>query len=104
MSEQQGSSQHGCHNPDNSAALNRIAEALEAIQKPLERIAIQIAPEPSEIVGTPYISKKLGYTTVWIAEMVRTETIPRSCIVQGTGNGKPWKFYRRKIEAWIDSR
>lgn len=104
MSEQQDPSQHGGQNSETTAALNRIAEALEALQKPFERIASQIAPEPSEIVGTPYVSRKLDCTTVWVADMVRTGVIPKSCTVPGTGNGKPWKFYRRKIEAWIDSR
>lgn len=30
--------------------------------------------------------------------------IPTSCIVAGTGNGKLWKFYRVRIDAWIKKR
>ena len=85
-------------------ALQRIAAALEAIQMSHERIAEKLAPEPDAIVGTPYISKRLGCSTIWITDMVRTGKLPKSCIVTGTGNGKPWKFHRTKIEAWIKTR
>ncbi len=77
--------------------LDRIASSLEAIQASHERIAEYVAPESDAIVGTPYISKRLGCTTIWITEMVRTGKLPKSCIVPGTGNGKPWKFDRKKI-------
>jgi hypothetical protein len=70
----------------------------------LMRIADAMAPEPEDIVGTPYIAKRLGCTTVWIAELVRRGDIPKSCLVPGTGNGKVWKFYREHIDRWLSSR
>jgi hypothetical protein len=38
------------------------------------------------------------------SDMIRRGEIPRSCIVPGTGNGKIWKLYRRKIDEWIETR
>lgn len=89
----------------------RIADALEALVElttkgfaQLTRIANVLNPPSPEIVGTPYVAKRLGTTTVWVAEMARAGKIPPDCIVQGTGTGKVWKFYREKIEKWIASR
>jgi hypothetical protein len=88
--------------------LERVEEGLLSIglslADSLVRIADALAPEPADIVGTPYVAGKLGCTTVWIAEMVRSGEIPKCCIVPGTGNGKPWKFYRAKIDRWLQSR
>jgi hypothetical protein len=53
----------------------------------------------SELLG----AQKLGVTTTWIADMVRRGEIPASCIVTGSGNGKPWKFHRGRIEEWLES-
>jgi len=50
------------------------------------------------------VADRLGCTTDWIAMMVRDSGIPPSCIVPGTGNGKPWKFYRAQIDEWIERR
>jgi hypothetical protein len=36
--------------------------------------------------------------------MVRRGDIPASCVVPGTGTGKPWKFFRPQIESWVASR
>jgi excisionase family DNA binding protein len=77
---------------------------LTAIADSLARIADHIAPEPDSIVGTPYIAERLGCTTTWVSEMIRDGRIPTSCIGIGTGNGKPWKFHRDKIDAWLASR
>jgi predicted DNA-binding transcriptional regulator AlpA len=83
-----------------AVALERIADGFDI----LERIADVIAPSPTETVGTPYVAQKLGCTTVWVAEMVRKGQIPKSCLVAGTGVGKPWKFYRKQIESWLETR
>jgi hypothetical protein len=77
---------------------------LDALAGHLDRIATALDPRPADIVGSPHVAKLLGCTTVWVAEMVRKGNIPRSCVVPGTGNGKPWKFYRDKIDAWLQSR
>jgi hypothetical protein len=77
--------------------LLRIAEAIE-------KIAEHIVPEPQAIVGTDYIAERLGCTQTWITDQTRRGEIPRSCCVEGTGNGKPWKYHRKKIDSWIRSR
>lgn len=81
-------------------ALGRIATGLE----PLSRIAAALDPTPPEFVGTRYIADRLGQTTVWIAEMARRGDIPKSCVVEGTGTGKVWKFHRDKIDEWLKTR
>lgn len=84
--------------------LERIAFALESISESNQRMADHFDPSPPDIIGTPYLAGKLGCTTVWIAEMIRSGLIPDNCIVPGTGNGKPWKLYCGRIEAWLKSR
>lgn len=81
----------------NSADLARIANGIE-------RIADALAPAPAAIVDSRYVADRLGCTVVWIAEMVRNGRIPKSCVVVGTGNGKPWKFHRRQIDEWLKTR
>src|SRR5262249_922283 len=94
-------------------ATERIAQVLEqVISSPelksaltsINRLADHLAPPPQSIVGTPYVAKQLGYTKVWVAELVRKGQIPQHCIVPGTGSGKVWRFYREKIDRWIESR
>ncbi|MCH7689397.1 MAG: hypothetical protein IH899_22445 [Planctomycetes bacterium] len=82
----------------------RLLEGIERIVVALERLADHFAPAPPDVVGTPYVARKLACTTVWITDMIRRGEIPRSCIVPGTGNGKLWKLYRRKIDKWIETR
>jgi len=82
---------------DNHPTLERIASALE-------RLAEHVAPQPGDIVGTPYVAHKLNCSTAWISQLIHDGTIPPHCIVAGTGNGKPWKLYRRQIDEWINSR
>lgn len=67
----------------------------------LVRIADHFDPPPPDVVDSVYVSQKLGCTTTWIADLARNGGIPPSCVVPGTGDGKPWKFYRAKIEKWI---
>jgi predicted DNA-binding transcriptional regulator AlpA len=84
--------------------LEEIACHLAGLVEVLTRVADAVAPEPADVVDSPYVAKKLGCGTTWVGEMARKGTIPKSCLVPGTGNGKPWKFYRAKIEAWIAGR
>ena len=84
--------------------LKRIAVALEALCTEGKRIADHVAPEPGDVVGTPYLAKQLGCSVVWAGEMARNGQLPKGCIVPGTGCGKPWKFYRKRIEEWINKR
>ena len=78
-----------------------IPEAVDAIRDALKRIADHFDPPPPDVVDSVYVSQKLGCTTTWIADLARNGGIPPSCVVPGTGDGKPWKFYRVKIEKWI---
>jgi hypothetical protein len=71
---------------------------------PLPRLADSIAPAPDDIVGTPHVAARLGCTVTWVAELVRNGEIPKSCVVPGTGAGKPWKFFRERIDQWIKTR
>jgi hypothetical protein len=77
---------------------------MESLAEESRRIAAHVAPEPGDVVGTPYLAQRLGCSVVWVAEMVRDGRIPKGCIVPGTGNGKPWKFYRPRIEQWLNKR
>jgi hypothetical protein len=94
-------------------ANERIAQALEALlhsgdlattAASASRLADHFSPAPSDILGTPAIARRLGCTTVWVAQLVRKGVIPRNCVVPGSGNGKPWKFFKDKIDAWLASR
>ena len=70
----------------------------------LGRLADALAPQPESIVGTPHVARRLGCSTVWVAELARQGRIPKGCLVPGTGNGKPWKFYRDRVDEWLQSR
>jgi hypothetical protein len=70
----------------------------------LGRLADALAPRPADVVGTPYVAGRLGCSTVWVAEPVRQGRLPAGCVVPGTGNGKPWKFYRGRVDEWIETR
>ena len=84
--------------------LKRLADAAEQVEKQLRRIADHFDPPPPDIVDSQYIAGRLGCTTTWIADLTRKGDIPLSCIVPGTGNGKPWKFYRSRIDPWLATR
>ena len=87
--------------PESSPA---IVEVLASIANDLRRIADHFDPPPSDIVDSPYLARQLGVTTTRIAQMVREGTIPKSCIVVGSGNGRLWKFHRRQMEEWLAKR
>ncbi len=74
---------------------------LAEVQADLKRLADHFDPAPPDVVGTPYLAAKLGCTATWIAQMVRSGEIPQGCIVPGSGKGRQWKFYRRRIEEWL---
>ena len=79
-------------------------EAIATIAGALKRIADHFDPPPPDVVDSRYVCDKQGYTTQWIADMARNGGIPAACIVPGSGKGKPWKFYRAKIEKWLEER
>lgn len=90
--------------PTTLALLERITVALESSAENMRRMATPAAPMPDDIVGTPHVAQQLGCSVVWAAEMARNGQIPKSCIVPGTGNGKPWKFRRPQIDDWLNRR
>lgn len=83
--------------PENHLVLERLAGAAEEIAKHLD-------PKPPEIVKSSYVAGRFGCTIKWVGEMVRRGEIPKSCIAPGSGSGKQWRFYRSKIDKWIDSK
>ncbi|QDU26774.1 hypothetical protein ETAA8_18550 [Anatilimnocola aggregata] len=83
---------------------DELSSAIAEIAANLARIANYFDRPPPDKVGTPYIAERLGCTTDYVVVMVREERIPPSCLVPGTGNGKPWKLYRSRIDQWIEHR
>ena len=81
-----------------------ILHEVQSIAASLARLADHFVPAAEALVGTPYVATRRGCTTVWVAEMTRQGRIPKNCIVEGTGTGKPWKFHRDRIDAWLASR
>jgi Helix-turn-helix domain len=79
-------------------------EILASIERNLASIATALNPETPEVVGTRYVADRLGQTTQWVAEMARLGIIPKSCLAEGSGRGKQWKFRRSKIDQWIENR
>lgn len=84
--------------------LERLAIAAEKCSDDVRRIADHLCPPPDALVDTQYLATKLGVTVERISQIVRAGEIPKQCVVDGTGNGKPWKFHRRPTEAWLRSR
>ena len=81
-----------------------IAGCLGQIEHSLRRIADHVDPPPPDVVTTNYVARKLNCTLVHAARLAAEGRIPRSCIYPGTGEGKPWKFYRSRIDQWIEQR
>jgi len=81
-----------------------IAGYLGQIEHSLRRIADHFDPPPPNVVTTRYVADKLNCTLVHAARQAADGDIPRSCVVPGTGGGKPWKFYRSRIDQWIEQR
>jgi hypothetical protein len=113
ISQPPGQTRLGENGQELAAALSRLADALESlggadllttVANSAARLADHFAPAPGSLVGSEYVAQKLGCTTTWIAELARKGGLPQSCVVQGSGNGKLWKFHRARIDAWIAGR
>lgn len=76
----------------------------ERIATALEKLANHFAPPPPDIVDTGYVATRLDCTREYVSQMAKRGDIPRNCVVAGTGWGKTWKFYRSRIDRWIESR
>lgn len=90
--------------PQPEGLMHSVATTLGNIAVSLERIANHFDPPPPDKVDSGYIVKKLGCSKVHAARLAAEGRTPKSCIVPGTGQGKPWKFYRKQIDKWIDQR
>ena len=77
-------------------------EPMERIAYGIERLIEVLVPTAQELVGTRYIASKLGKTPQWIGKMADRGDIPKSCIVPRASGGRIRKFYRDKIDAWLD--
>ncbi len=91
-------------NNDTMQMLERLAVATEGIQEQLRRLADHFDPPPPDIVDTQYVADCLGCTNIHVARLARQSVIPKSCVLVGTGNGKPWKFYRSRLDKWLETR
>lgn len=56
------------------------------------------------IVDSDHVARMLNCSPTWICDLARRGEIPATCVVLGTGQGKPWKFYRTLIEKWVRDR
>ncbi len=84
--------------------LQRLTDSIERCEEELRRIADHFNPPLTPIVGTDYIASRLGLTPERITQMTREGDVPPHCLVEGSGNGKPWKYHRRHVDAWLKSR
>jgi len=82
--------------------LERIAIATEGIHVELQRIGNHF--EPPEVVKSRFIAGRLGCSVKWVGDMARMGMIPKNCIVPGSEDGKQWRFYRSKIDKWLDRK
>ena len=78
--------------------------SLESLSEAITRLANHFAPAPANLVGSRYLADRLGCTTAWISRMAINGTIPKSFIASGTGNGRFWKFHRKRIDDWLENR
>ncbi len=83
------------------ANVARLVEGQTRLADSAGRLADQLAPKQDKIVGSRYVADRTGLTTTRVVEMARTGYMPPSCIVPGSGMGKPWLFYKDRIDDWI---
>ena len=92
------------NHPVDPAQVQAFFQDVHAIADALTRLADHVVPPPADIVDTTYVADRLGCSIEWISQQARQGLIPKSCLVEGTGNGKPWKFRRHQIDDWIANR
>lgn len=79
-------------------------DELKRIAAALERIAYHFDPQTRTTVGTAYIAERLGITIKWVGDLVRKGEIPKSCICPKSGDGRYWRFWKDKIDDWIEEK
>lgn len=85
-------------------ALENVSSSLEQIKPAIIRIADHFDPRQRSVVGTPYIAERLGVSVRWINDLIHKGEIPKSCICPQSGEGKYWRFWKEKIDLWIEGR
>lgn len=85
-------------------ALEQIASGVREMEPALRRIADHFDPPKRGTVGTPYVAERLGVSVRWISDLIRKGDIPKSCIVPRSGEGKYWRFWKDKIDDWIEQK
>jgi hypothetical protein len=84
--------------------IESMAPSWATIAERLDQIVGHLVPPAADIVGSKYVAERLGCSTTWVGRMATNGMIPASCIVSGTGQGRLWKFHRRRVEEWLVSR
>ena len=87
-----------------AAALEQIALPIRDVEPALRRIADHFDPPKRGTVGTPYVAERLGVSVRWISDLIRRGDIPKSCIVPRSGDGKYWRFWKDKIDEWVEQK
>lgn len=78
----------------------KLVIAVVSIANSLRRLADAHGNLAAQI-GTEDVARQLGCTPEHVSDLARSGKIPKRCIVDGTGHGKPWRFHRGRITAWI---
>lgn len=88
----------------NVIEFNETIEPFERIAAGIERLIDVLVPKTTELVGTEYIASKIGASKQWVGKMAEKGTIPKNCIAPKVSGGRVWKFYRDKIDAWLEGK
>ncbi|QDT59501.1 hypothetical protein SV7mr_20080 [Stieleria bergensis] len=84
--------------------LERLVIAIEENNRQIQRIADHVNPPKRASVTSSYVAERLGRSVRWIGEMARNGQIPKSCICPGSGDGNYWRFWKDRIDQWIEER
>jgi hypothetical protein len=91
----------GDQQPDHVLTLVAV---LDALLREVKRIADHFNPPPPNVIDSNYVARRMGRTPTRIAQMAREGLIPASCVVPGRSDGEAWRFYRDRVEEWLDGR
>lgn len=85
-------------------AVEKLASKMNEVESALKRMADHFDPPKRASVTSSYVAVRLGRTARWIGELARTGKIPESCICPRSGDGKYWRFWKDKIDDWIEKQ
>ena len=84
--------------------LERLVIAIEENNRQIQRIADHVSPPKRASVTSSYVAERLGRSSRRVRDMARDGDIPKSCICPGSGDGNYWRFWKEKIDRWIEER